>query len=816
MKTMKKLSLSILAVVFVAALLLGVNGIKANAETTGETVTAKYVTDMSVTLTEDIVMKYYVETPDGYSVKDMTFAFLGETYKAELSEKDGKTIAAFTGLSPLYLDEKVGYTLTLTNGNDAEEKVETVEAENGTSFTDYAKALFAKSATELKFSADEKTAMDTLLVYTLKYGDTAVAFKGLEKPSFMTAAGDKASLFTDYVLATGETDKALMGDGEEVTWKYAGINFGEKLNLYFEFTGNFTAPVTVEFVKKGEKTTVEAENVGTEEEPLFKAYYYGLSCEEFDTTVEATVVADGSAVGKTAVYSLKSNVLYFQESEEVPAYAELAKAVYSYGEKAKAFKNAHTHVGTLTAECNHTFTSGDKFDVSYLENIAGYCEKCGETEIIKAESVTAKTIMPEYGKIDGIDYSTDKVYTGKSITLTAPGFTGEIAPTVEKIIVSENETYKFQAENPDYVDLSGAKLQSGAPNKLENTTKKAVSDEVINNGADGYCTNNITIKGNVIKFMFEVSESGTYKIGLRAQSCSNRGKNDQTIGDVCEFKVDGSMKKATGLIKASVANTTENWKNMLNWTELYDVLGELKLDAGKHTVTVTSLVDARDLRMPNIDYFTITKIAEEVKVSLSGGLKYEDGSLEKTIKRGGKTENVVIPNDMLFITDGNKAYASIDDFIVPETDVTLMAVCKDSDSLKNATFSSKLRYNGVNSSSTTTKDATVVDGTYTYSVNYSSALTSLKFESAPYESNKKYTVVLTVTSSIDFSFDFDMQATDAKGVAHVKFNIKKGVATTMLIDIPAGASGYPVMYFDEAIAANTSFTLAISAKLYQY
>ena len=812
MKTLKKLSLSILAVVFAAALLLGVNGIKANAET-DETVTAKYVTDMSVTLTEDIVMKYYVETPDGYSVKDMTFYFLGETYKAELSKKDGKTIAAFTGLSPLNLDEKVGYTLTLSNGNDAEEKVETVEAENGKSFIDYAKALFAKSATELKFSADEKTAMDTLLVYTLKYGDTAVAFKGLEKDSFMTAAGDKASLFTDYVLATGETDKALKGNGEEVTWKYAGINFGEKLNLYFEFTGNFTAPVTVEFVKNGEKTTIEAENVGSEEATLFKAYYYGLSCEEFDATVEATVVADGSAVGKTAVYSLKSNVLYFQESEEAPEYAELAKAVYSYGEKAKAFKNAHTHVGTLTAECNHTFTSGDKFDVSYLENILGYCEKCGKTEIIEAESVTAKTIIPEYGKIDGADYATDEVYANKAVTLTALGFTGEIAPTVEKIMVSENETYKFQAENPDYVDLSGAKLQKDATNKLENKTKLDDKGNTAPNGAEGYSTSNLSVKGNAIKLTFEVAEAGRYVVGVRGQSNSNKGTAAQALSGVLSATVDGATATVSGTLRAS---TTTAWTNMTTWTELDDIFGILQLEKGEHTVIITSIVGADTARFPNIDYFTVSKAPDTAKVTLAGGLTFSDGTTEKDYAYGSSVEGVIIPENALFITDGSNVYYLLDNFVVPEEtySVTLTAVDVSSELLTNGTLSAQLRYNG--ESGTKSPKASVNNGEYTYTIKSTKDLTSLKFENAPYAANTRCVLVVTITSSIDTALTFDSFATDTKGVATAKFDLSAGVATTEIIAIPSGKAGWCVMYFEKAIAANTSFTLTISAKLYQY
>ena len=811
---MKKLSLSILAVVFAAALLLGVNGIKGNAETTGETVTAKYVTDMSVTLTEDIVMKYYIETPDGYSVLDMTFEFSGETYKAELSEINGKTIAAFTGLSPLTLDEKVGYTLTLSNGNAAEEKVETVEAENGMSFIDYAQTLFSKSATELNFSTDEKTAMDTLLVYTLKYGDAAVAFKGPEKDSFMTAAGEKASLFTDYVLATGETDKALKGDGEEVTWKYAGINFGEKLNLYFEFTGNFTAPVTVEFVKNGEITTVEAENVGREEATLFKAYYYGLSCEEFDTTVEATVVADGSAVGKTAVYSLKSNVLYFQESEEAPKYAELAKAVYSYGEKAKAFKKAHTHVGTLTAECNHIFTSGDKFDASYLESILGYCEKCGKTETIEAESVTAKTIMPEYGKINGIDYSTDEVYTGKSITLTALGFTGEIIPNVEKTIVAENKTYKFQVENPDYVDLSGAKLQSGgATNKLENMTKD-VNNNKYSNGAEGYSTSNLSVKDNAIKLTFEVAETGRYVVGLRGQSNSNKGTAAQTLSGVLSATVDGATAAVKGTLRAA---TTIAWVNMTTWTELDDIFGILNLEKGEHTVIITSLVGADTARFPNIDFFTVSKAPDDTaKVKLAGGLTFSDGTTEKDYAYGSSVEGVTIPEGALFITDGSNVYYSLDNFIVPEGtySVTLTAVDVSSELLTKATLSAQLRYNG--EAGTKSPKATVNNGEYTYTIKSTKDLTSLKFESAPYADNVRCVLVITITSSIDTALTFDSWATNIQGVATAKFNLSAGVSTTKIIKIPSGKSGWCVMYFDEAIVANTSFTLTISAKLYQY
>lgn len=223
---------------------------------------------------------------------------------------------------------------------------------------------------------------------------------------------------------------------------------------------------------------------------------------------------------------------------------------------------------------------------------------------------------------------------------------------------AEKGIFKVQVEDENYVDMSGAVLQTGAASKFENTTN--LSDgSVAPNGAEGFSTSNISVKDNKIVIRFASDVASKFRLGIRAQSGSGSGKQDQPIDKAFRVTVNGEVQSISGLIKRA-STGSNNWKDMFNWTLLDDIAGEIQVKKGLNEIEFYYLGETSTLRLPNIDYFTLW-IYEDVRLEVSGevevskGASYE-GGLTLTIKDGDDViKTMPVSADMISGLDSTTA-----------------------------------------------------------------------------------------------------------------------------------------------------------------
>lgn len=250
-------------------------------------------------------------------------------------------------------------------------------------------------------------------------------------------------------------------------------------------------------------------------------------------------------------------------------------------------------------------------------------------------------------------FATD-TYGAKSLTVEYGGLSCTLDIAVVKDLMPSAGAIKFQAEDGEYVDMNGAVKQDESLEKFE-SMMTLTNGGIIPNNAEGFCTSNISVKGNKIVVRFYALAAGRFTLGMRAQSASGKGRADQPIADALGLNVNGKATAISGVIlKAS--NGSQDWRDMGEWTALDDIAGELELKAGVNVVEFAFLGEtAAEMRMPNIDYFTVdVAYADTITVDVHGdaeipyGGSYADG-LTLTVKNGDDVlaENVPVTAQMI-------------------------------------------------------------------------------------------------------------------------------------------------------------------------
>ena len=224
--------------------------------------------------------------------------------------------------------------------------------------------------------------------------------------------------------------------------------------------------------------------------------------------------------------------------------------------------------------------------------------------------------------------------------------------------------YKVQAEDDAYVDMSEAVLQKGQTNKFENVAKTSNDStaEYYPNGAEGYSTCNISVAGNKVTLRFVSDYAGKFTLGLRGQSGSGSGLNDQQLSEAFSVSVNGEPATIDGLLKAGSA-TGNNWCDMTVWTILDDVLGTQTMKAGVNEIEFAFLGKTTEtMRFPNLDYFTVTftEIYNDLSLVVSGSAEVPlggsyTGGLTVTVMNGEDAieENVPVTAEMISAFDSS-------------------------------------------------------------------------------------------------------------------------------------------------------------------
>ncbi|HIV64123.1 MAG TPA: bacterial Ig-like domain-containing protein [Firmicutes bacterium] len=244
----------------------------------------------------------------------------------------------------------------------------------------------------------------------------------------------------------------------------------------------------------------------------------------------------------------------------------------------------------------------------------------------------------------------------KTVTVTYEGkttefviYVGRDADTGYYRLGSETGTpYKVQVEDGSYVDMSEAQLQDKATSKFENMAMKKGDDSKYPNGAEGYSTANISVSGNKITLRFVSDYAGMFTLGLRGQSGSGSGLNDQPLNKAFAVSVNGVAAEITGTLAAGSATDTA-WRDMTVWTELDNVLGGT-MKKGLNEIEFAYLGASGTLRFPNLDYFTVTftEIYENASLEVSGSAEVPlggayAGGLTVTVKNGEDIVEADVP-----------------------------------------------------------------------------------------------------------------------------------------------------------------------------
>lgn len=183
------------------------------------------------------------------------------------------------------------------------------------SVKDYCDAVLADDSA----SAELKT----LVKEMLNYGAKAQIYRNYKTDALVNAGNESTGVYrapTDYALLK-KTSIATT-----VNWKYATVNFADKIQLIFAFEG------TVDKVKVfvGDKT-YESTNFGTDAAGVSYVVFEDFTPADFRQKVAVQALNNGTTVSRNLEYSVGSYVLFAAKSNDT-AFANLAQALMIYGD----------------------------------------------------------------------------------------------------------------------------------------------------------------------------------------------------------------------------------------------------------------------------------------------------------------------------------------------------------------------------------------------------------------------------------------------------------------------------------------------------
>ena len=291
--------------------------------------TAFKIASAKLSISEDIVVIYSGAVPETMTDPYMVFTFNGRDYRVESSGTDskGRPTFAFEGVTPEKMGDNICAKLYATTAHGQTACV--------TKETYSVREYCVNSMNRYQdFAGADK--LLTLLTDTLVYGATAQQYTKYNTEHLVTENVnlEHASTFTPVE----ETKLARIGDAdEEIKWSSASLQCGSQMAMVFTFTTTVPEATTVEVTINGRTSVYNIPQARINPNGSYSTVFTGISATEFDDTVTAIFKKDGVQVGQTLTYSVNSYVYSMQNNESVPYLADLVKAIYNYGQSAKAY-----------------------------------------------------------------------------------------------------------------------------------------------------------------------------------------------------------------------------------------------------------------------------------------------------------------------------------------------------------------------------------------------------------------------------------------------------------------------------------------------
>lgn len=170
--------------------------------------------------------------------------------------------------------------------------------------------------------------LKTLVTEMLNYGAKAQVYRNYKTDALVNAGIESTGVYS------APANLALLKKtsiATSVNWKYATVNFADKLQLIFAFEG--TADKVKVFV---DNKTYESTNFGTDADGVSYVVFEDFTPADFRQKVAVQALNNGTTVSRNLEYSVGSYVLFAAQSSDT-AFADLARALMIYGDAVAAY-----------------------------------------------------------------------------------------------------------------------------------------------------------------------------------------------------------------------------------------------------------------------------------------------------------------------------------------------------------------------------------------------------------------------------------------------------------------------------------------------
>lgn len=289
-----------------------------------------------LTLTDSIAMNYKVAvaknhelTKDGEPV--MTFQIGGRSYQAAAAEssESGEAIEycfSLKELLPQQMSEKVEATVSVG---------EISATKKDYSVQTYCESMLAKDAEALGISTYKLSALRTLLVDMLYYGDAAQEYIGQTAVTTAGLTEEQKAWRSPDTTGSASNNRTVSGTAsEDYKWQSARLQLRDRvavvLSFYAKDTENLVVRATVNGQEK-EYTDFHENGNGS-----YSVVLEGVMPTQYETAVSAQLYQGGSSIGQKVTYSVGT---YVKKMKDVEGLKDILRGIYDYGYAARAYAN---------------------------------------------------------------------------------------------------------------------------------------------------------------------------------------------------------------------------------------------------------------------------------------------------------------------------------------------------------------------------------------------------------------------------------------------------------------------------------------------
>ena len=294
------------------------------------------IKSVDLTLTDSIAMNYRVAvaknhelTKDGVPV--MTFQIGGRTYQAEAAEssESGEAIEysySLKELLPQQMSEKVNATVSLGEIS-ATKKDYSVQI--------YCESMLKKDSEALGISTYKLTALRTLLVDMLYYGDAAQEYIGQTAVTTAGLTEEQKAWRSSDTTGSASNNRGVSGTAsEDYKWQSARLQLRDRVAVVLSFYAKETENLVVRATVNGQEK--EYTNFHENGNGSYSVVLEGVMPTQYETAVSAQLYQGESPIGQKVTYSVGTYV-YKMKNEE--GLKDMLRGIYDYGYAARAYAN---------------------------------------------------------------------------------------------------------------------------------------------------------------------------------------------------------------------------------------------------------------------------------------------------------------------------------------------------------------------------------------------------------------------------------------------------------------------------------------------